>query len=55
MVESSPALALVLVQHKSMADDGSALGERNAEKDRWTLTKNQSSPIWVIWEMEGDD
>lgn len=40
MVESSPALALVLVQHKSMADDGSALEGRNAERDNETIQYN---------------
>lgn len=35
MVESPPALALVLVQHESMANNRGALGEgKDAEKDK---------------------
>lgn len=33
MVESSLALALVLVQHESMADDGGALGDKRQKKE----------------------
>lgn len=42
MVESSPALALVLVQHKSMANDGGALGGRKqAEKEKKRLANKK--------------
>lgn len=40
MVESSPALALVLVQHKSMANDGSALEENKCGERRVEISKS---------------
>lgn len=44
MVESPPALALVLVQHKSMANDGGALGEgKDAEEDERGLSARKSN------------
>lgn len=39
MVESSPALALVLVQHKSVADDGSALGGNKCRERQVEISK----------------
>ncbi len=71
MVESSPALALVLVQHKSMADDGSALGEKNDRQveiglvvinknftgGRWGQKWEDAEEMTQMWNnrMEGDD
>lgn len=54
MVESAPALALVFVQDKSVADDGRALGERGEEDTQVDNSflkkekkkKNLSSPIF---------
>lgn len=41
MVEASPALALVLVQHESMADNGSALGRDKREKESERESKRE--------------
>lgn len=34
VVEASPALALVVVQHESMSDNGIALGKDERERER---------------------
>lgn len=48
MVESSPALALVLVQHKSVANDGSALGEKGDRERGEKLNKKINPALFVI-------
>lgn len=51
MVESAPALALVFVQDKSVADDGRALGERGEEDtqvDNSFLKKGEEEKKSVI-------
>lgn len=53
MVESPPALALVLVQHESMANNGGALGEgKDAEKDKRGLPAMKTNFVLlqtVVW------
>lgn len=51
MVKSSPALALVLVQHKSVAHDGCALREEKAEANRG-LRYNDCLPFVVVINKE---
>lgn len=52
MVESPPALALVLVQHKSMANDGGALGEGKDAEERREGIISEENQLFSCCEFE---